>query len=150
VDLPSGLKLVLTHVGFSRRFIARGGEGFDFIIGGCIHFRKHGYFKKERRNNMKRFFLAALLTACLCLITISGSFAQDAKFEMNAQFGMKEVLLAQAGKRVTVKTDAGETLEGTVSKVGDQLLHISKLTGKDFYDAVIRLDKITSVVLKVR
>ena len=99
---------------------------------------------------MKGFFLAALLTVSLCLANISGSFAQDAKFEMNTQFSMKEVLLSQTGKRVTVKTDSGETLEGTVTKVGDQLLHISKLAGKDFYDAVIRLDKITSVVLKVR
>jgi hypothetical protein len=99
---------------------------------------------------MKRLFFAALLVISLCLINISGSFAQDAKFEMNAQFGIKEILLSQAGKRVTVKTDSGETLEGTVIKVGDQLLHISKLTGKDFYDAIIRLDKITSVVLKVR
>jgi hypothetical protein len=99
---------------------------------------------------MKGFFLAAFLVVSLCLTTISGSYAQDAKFEMNAPFGMKEVLLSQAGKRVTVKTDSGETLEGTVIKVGDQLLHISKLAGKDFYDAVIRLDKITSVVLKVR
>ena len=99
---------------------------------------------------MKRFCLAALLVFSLCLMNISGSFAEDAKFEMNAQFGMKEVLLSQAGKRVTVMTDSGETLEGTATKVGDQLLYISKRTGKDFYDAVIRLDKITSVVLKVR
>jgi hypothetical protein len=99
---------------------------------------------------MKRFIIAVLLTAGLCFVWISGSFAQEAKFEMNAQFGMKEVLISQAGKRVTVKTDSGETLEGTVTKVGDQLLHMSKLAGKDFYDAVIRLDKITSVVLKVR
>jgi hypothetical protein len=99
---------------------------------------------------MKRFFPVAFLVVSLCLINISGSFAQDAKFEMNAQFGMKEALLSQTGKRITVKTDSGETLEGTVIKVGDQLLHISKLAGKDFYDAVIRLDKITSVVLRVR
>ena len=93
---------------------------------------------------------AAVMSAVLGLVLISGLYAGEVPFELNPQFGVKEVLLAKVGARVAVKTDSGETLEGTVTKVGDQLLHLSKITGKDFYDAIVRIDKITSVVMKVR
>jgi small nuclear ribonucleoprotein (snRNP)-like protein len=99
---------------------------------------------------MKRNILAVLLSVGFFLMGVSGSSAEETKFELNPQFSVKEVLMSQVGKRVSVKTDAGEALEGTITKVGDQLLHISKLSGKDFYDAVVRIDKITYVVLKVR
>lgn len=49
-----------------------------------------------------------------------------------------------------MKTDSGEAIEGTVASVGNQLVHVEKLTGKDFYDAVICIDKITSVTIKAR
>jgi hypothetical protein len=39
---------------------------------------------------------------------------------------------------VPVKTDFGESMKGTVEKLGDQLLHIPKLSGKDFYDTQAR------------
>jgi hypothetical protein len=99
---------------------------------------------------MRAIIITALLCAGFSFISISEIFAEEVKFELNAQFGVKEILMSQTGKRVSVRTDSGEALEGTITKVGDQLLHISKLSGRDFYDAVVRIDKIISVVMKVR
>jgi len=99
---------------------------------------------------MKVAILSALLLAGFCFMGVAGSSAEEAKFELNAQFGVKEVLSSQIGKRVSLKTDSGEALEGTLTKVGDRLVHISKLSGKDFYDAVVVLDRISSVVFKAR
>lgn len=99
---------------------------------------------------MKKRFQVAVMSAVISLALISGSYAAETPFDLDPQFGVKEVLMTKVGARVTVKTDSGETLEGTVAKVGHHLLHLSKITGKDFYDAVVRIDRITSVVIKVR
>jgi hypothetical protein len=37
-----------------------------------------------------------------------------------------------------------------VLKVGESVLHLAKLSGRDFYDAVVRIDRISAVILKVR
>jgi hypothetical protein len=99
---------------------------------------------------MKTAILAAVLSAGFLIMGVTGSSAEEAKFELNAQFGVKEVLSSQIGKRVSLRTDSGEALEGTLTKVGDRLVHISKLSGKDFYDAVVVIDRISSIVFKAR
>jgi hypothetical protein len=45
---------------------------------------------------------------------------------------------------------SGEEVEGTVTSVGKELVHVSRLSGKEFYDAVISLDKITAIRMKMR
>ena len=94
--------------------------------------------------------IAAVLTALLYLASPGNLFAAEGKKMMEASSDIKSVLTAQVGNRVSVKTDSGESLEGTVTMVGDHLVHLSKLSGKDFYDAVVRIDRISSVVVRAR
>ncbi len=94
-----------------------------------------------------------LVIGCIiaCFFLVSPLvFAQDAKFELNKGFGMKEILTSYEGKRVALRLDSGEELEGIVTTVGDQLVHLSKLSKRDFYGAVIRLDKINAVIFRAR
>ena len=98
---------------------------------------------------IKIIILAAVM-AVMCMFFVGGAFAEENKFELNESYGIKDVLNSYMGKRVSLRTDTGEALEGTVTKVGSHLVHISKLSGKDFYDAVVVIDKINSVVIRVR
>ncbi|KJU85999.1 hypothetical protein MBAV_001815 [Candidatus Magnetobacterium bavaricum] len=86
-----------------------------------------------------------MLVLVVLLLGLGGVYASDNKVGT-----VKDVLSERIGKRVLLKMDSGEALEGTVTSVGDQVVLISKLTGKDFYDAIIRIDKINSVVFKAR
>lgn len=45
---------------------------------------------------------------------------------------------------------SGEEVEGTVTSVGKELVHVSRLSGKEFYDALISLDKITAIRMRMR
>lgn len=76
--------------------------------------------------------------------------AGEDKLEIKQNTGIKDILSERIGKRVSIKTDSGEALEATVVSVGDNLVYITKLSGKDFYDAVVRIDKITSIIFKAR
>ncbi len=96
-----------------------------------------------------RIAMAVLTAFAFCLMACP-VFAEEGKFDLNTAAAIKDILKDQTGKRVIVRLDAGEELEGTVSKVGDQLVHISRLSRRDFFDAVVRIDKIGAVIIKVR
>jgi hypothetical protein len=100
---------------------------------------------------IKNILCAAVLVVSCMAVYAPNVFAGDQKYELkSAAATVKDVLAENINKRVIVRMDTGDTLEGTVSKVGDSLVHISKLSGKDFYDAVVRIDKISAVLLKIR
>jgi hypothetical protein len=86
----------------------------------------------------------------LCLALSQNLFAQEVKFELKKDYGIKEILTGYVGKRVAIRLDAGEELEGIVSSIGDHLVHISKLSKRDFYDALVRIERINAVIIRVR
>jgi len=99
---------------------------------------------------MARVTIALGLMMVLCLGAAGTVFAQENEFELNPSYGIREILNANVGKRVAIRTGTGEPLEGTVTKVGAHLVHISRLSGKDFYDAVVVIDRIDAVILRLR
>ena len=104
---------------------------------------------KEAEMRTRRM-IVALFVFATCLVFSQNLFAQEVKFELNKGFGIKEILTGHEGKRIAVRLESGEELEGTVTTIGDQLIHLSKLSKRDFYDAVIRIDKINAVIFRAR
>jgi len=94
--------------------------------------------------------IVVLAVAFVFCLMVSRVFAEESKFDLSTGAVMKDILKDHTGKRVTVRLDAGEEMEGTVTRVGDQLVHLSKLSRRDFYDAVVRIDKISAVIIRVR
>jgi len=92
------------------------------------------------------------LFALFCLMVSAPNVpAEEPKYELKSPAAtVKDVLAENLGKRVIVRLESGENLEGTVSKVGDSIVHIAKLSGRDFYDAIVRIDRINAIVFKVR
>lgn len=76
--------------------------------------------------------------------------AETIKFELKGSATMKDVLTEYMGKRLVLKLAAGDEVEGIVTAVGNSLVHISKISGKEFYDAVVSIDKIGAIRMKAR
>jgi hypothetical protein len=96
--------------------------------------------------------MSALVIVLFCMAVYApGLAAQEQGYELkSAAATVKDILSEHIGKRVIVRMDGGDNLEGTVTKVGDSLVHITKISGRDFYDATVRIDKISAVLFKVR
>jgi small nuclear ribonucleoprotein (snRNP)-like protein len=107
------------------------------------------YQKREAEMNVRRM-IVALFVVVICLGFSQNLLAQEMKFELNKGYGMKEILASYEGKRVAIRLDGGEELEGVVTTVGDQLVHVAKLSKRDFYDAVIRIEKINAIIFRAR
>jgi hypothetical protein len=97
----------------------------------------------------KKILSSIVIVLSLSLFAVP-AIAQETKITLNDASTIKDVLLQYVGKRATVRTDAGETLDGTVARVTGQLVYIEKLAGKEYFDAVVRIDRISSVTLRVR
>ena len=98
------------------------------------------------------------LTAALALVTgvVLAALApvtapaQETRLEVQSADTVKSVLERQVGKRVGLVLTTGPELTGVVTRVGDTVVHLSELSGREFFDAVIGLDRISAVVIRVR
>ncbi len=91
---------------------------------------------------MKTLRLFALVT------TLTAAAFADSKVGFEPGDTAASVLKRQVGQRVELRLKAGEKLAGKVEAVGDKTVHLSALTGQDFYDAVVVLDDISAVIIR--
>ena len=58
------------------------------------------------------------------------------------------VLTRQTGQKVELLLKSGDHISGTVKATGTQSVHISAITGREFYDAVVLMADISAVVIR--
>jgi hypothetical protein len=63
---------------------------------------------------------------------------------------IRSTLLKMVGKHATIHLMAGRELTGMVQKVTEDSLHLSELGGRDFFDAVVRLEHVSAVIYRVK
>ncbi len=73
---------------------------------------------------------------------------EGARFDTS--FPLKENLTTFLGKDVYLLLRSGQTIQGYVKSVGDHFVHLERLAGRDFYDALVRIDDISAVEAKFR
>ena len=76
------------------------------------------------------------------------ALAQDAKLEVQKTDSVKTVLERHMGKRVSVVLTTGPEVAGIVTVVGDKVVQLSKLSGREFFDAVVAIDHIAAVIIR--
>ena len=98
------------------------------------------------------FALIALLMVNLVVTLQTVQAAGETKeyVQFNTGIPLADNLIAFKGKTVTVSLSSGQTMTGIVKDVKNNLLHLEKLSQKEFYDAIIRVDLISAVEARVR
>jgi hypothetical protein len=100
---------------------------------------------EEGENDMRGRRSIGLAGALLILAVTS--HAQESTF---ATGGVSEVLKARVGKPVTLHLESGATLTGNVAEVRDQAVVLKGLSGREFSDAIVRLDVIEAIEARAR
>jgi len=76
---------------------------------------------------------------------------QEKKTMFEEQDTMESVLRRLEGKTVRLRlAGAGDEVVGKLQKVGKGLVHLSELSGREFFDAVVRIDQVSTVSVQVR
>jgi len=99
-----------------------------------------------------------MLAMVVSVVVLTVPLEAEAKAEVAAIEGMKyhvgaslqDNLKSLVGKKVYVTLDSGNTLAGFVKEVGNHFVHLEKLDGKEFFDALIRIEDISAIDTKFR
>lgn len=105
------------------------------------------------KKNKKLFYgsIAAVLLGVV--IFYAGSLYAEEKApcpQFNCISSLEDNLRLMTGKTVTVTLNSGASYTGKVKEVKNKLLILEKLSGKSYYDALIRADKVIAVESQVR
>ena len=68
----------------------------------------------------------------------------------NVNSSLTDNLKSLIGKKVSITLDSGKTLTGLVKEVGNHLMHLEKLDGNEYFDALIRLENISAIDTRFR
>jgi hypothetical protein len=82
--------------------------------------------------------------------TMPAVAADEPIVDVNSPDAMKASLEQQIGKRVKVRLESGQDLEGKVAKVGLQAVQLTELSGMELFDALVKMDEIIAVIVRAR
>jgi hypothetical protein len=94
-----------------------------------------------------RHLLAFALT--VALLAQTAVFAEN-KVQIAADDSPQTLLPRLVGQKVELHLRSGEKLAGKLESASATGVHLSNLTGQEFFDAVVNVSDISAVVVRVR
>jgi hypothetical protein len=95
---------------------------------------------------MKRFsFILALLLVATC-----ADLSAQNKIDMQSDTTFLSILQGSTGQTVELRLRSGEKMAGKLEKVTDQVVHLSQLTGAEFFEAFVDTKEIAAVVIRAK
>jgi len=68
----------------------------------------------------------------------------------NVNSSLTDNLKSLVDKRVSATLNSGKTFTGLVKEVGNHLVHLKKIEGKEYFDALIRIEDISAIDARFR
>jgi hypothetical protein len=95
---------------------------------------------------MKRL---SLLIGFIVALACSDLCAQG-KIDLQTSDTLLGILQKNVGQVVELRMKSGEKIGGKLEKVGDKLVHLSQLTGAEFFDAAVDATDVSAVVVRTK
>jgi hypothetical protein len=91
--------------------------------------------------------MRSLLLAASFLLALP---AQAQELVISANDTLQTVIGARRGKPVTLRLTGGQEITGTVRDVSTRLAVLGALSGREFFDAAVPLEKIEAVIVRAK
>jgi hypothetical protein len=92
--------------------------------------------------------LSLAILAVLCL-NCANLLAQG-NIDLQSSDTMQSVLQKNVGQTVELRMKSGEKIGGKLEKLGDKLVHLSHLTGAEYYDAAVDINDVSAVIVRAK
>lgn len=100
---------------------------------------------------MKQSLIAASFLACSAFSILAVNSVDAANEAAKpAAASIHDQLNAAKGQKVMLHLRGGRDLEGTVGQVTKDVVELKGLVGRDFFDALVRVEDVSAVVYRVR
>src|SRR3954464_2844660 len=96
---------------------------------------------------MPKQLSALIIAGCLAVAAAPGAAAD---LKLGANDTVQSMLTAQKGARVTVRLRSGQEVTGAVRDVNARVVQLGGVTGKEFFDAVVPLEAIDAIFVRVK
>ena len=110
--------------------------------------------KKSKMVGSVGLVLAILLNVTIVMLPAEATAKKNTVaiegVSYNVNASLADNLKSLIGKKVYVTLDSGKTFAGFVKEVGNHLIHLEKLDGKDYFDALLRIENISAIDTKFR
>jgi hypothetical protein len=93
--------------------------------------------------------LLRIICAVVALVTLASVAAAQA-VTVAPGATVESILAAQQGKKVTLKLGPSDELTGTVKVVTKDVVQISELAGREFFDAIVDIKSVKAVIVRTR
>jgi hypothetical protein len=113
---------------------------------GYSYFTRNGRVSPAEQGHMKSF---SLLVAVILAFASSDLIAQN-KIDLQPSDTIISILQRNTGQTVELRMKSGEKIGGKVEKVGDKLVHLSQLTGAEFFDAAVDTADVAAVIVRTK
>jgi hypothetical protein len=109
-------------------------------------FARQSLGNHAERLDMKWYSL--LLAVIVAAVTCPSLLAQE-KAGLQPHATVLSILQGSAGKTVELRLRSGEKMGGKVAQITDNIVHLSNLTGAEYFDAFVDVKDISAVVVRV-
>ena len=90
-----------------------------------------------------------LLLVTIVAVSPSWSVFAQEKTALQANATVASLLAGSAGKSVELHLRSGEKMGGKIAQVTDNVVHLSNLTGAEYFDAFVDVKDVSAVVVRV-
>ena len=94
---------------------------------------------------LSRTLLPLLATACLAVASLP---AADTKLGVKPDDEIGAILQRLVGTPVQLRLRSGENIGGKLESAGPKTVHLTQLTGAEFYEAAVSVADISAVVVR--
>ena len=99
---------------------------------------------------IKKVSFLAILALALVFLAPNQWAAEEKKVDFRKTDSLMNFIKGQKGKRLEIILVSGMSLTGVVETVSQRAVHIKRLAGKEFFDAVVPVNGIIAVIIKAR
>jgi hypothetical protein len=96
---------------------------------------------------LSSFEMKSLRLFAFFLLTMTTAIAQSPIGFQNSDT-IASVLKRQVGQRVELRLKSGEKIGGKVETLGDKLVHLTAITGMEYYEGVVLIEDVSAVVVR--
>lgn len=93
---------------------------------------------------------ALRLPALLLVLLLATSVLAESNLDLQPNDTMQSVLQRQVGQSVELRMRSGEKIGGKLEKLNEKVVHLTQLTGAEYFDAVVAIDDIAAVVVRAK
>lgn len=127
-----------------------------------LHFVAEECFRRYERRRIMRKKTAILSSGVIILAMLFSAVFLTLPAEVKAKVvavegvsynvnsSLVDNLRSLVGRKIYVTLDSGKTVAGFLKEVGDHLIHLEKLDGREFFDALIRIEDINAIETRFR